>query len=97
MSTYRLLTVVVRQLLRLLPRGVFNLALMVVALAQSPTCHLTTLATVLPIEGQRENLIQRLRRWLASPHLDWERYYRPLIAQFFHAWTGAEVALGMCQ
>jgi len=99
MPTYRLLLAVVRQLVRLLPRGafplVFNLALMVVALAQSSSCHLAALATVLPIEGQRENLIQRLRRWLATPHLDWERYYRPLIEQFFAAWTGAEVALVM--
>jgi hypothetical protein len=99
MGTYRILIVVFRQLLRLLPRGalplVFNLALMVVALAQSPTCHLATLAAVLPIDGQRENLIQRLRRWLASPHLDWERYYRPLIAAFFGQWNGAEVALVM--
>lgn len=99
MSTCRLLAVVVGQLLRLLPGGVFplvfNLALMVVALAQSSSCHLATLATVLPIEGQRENLIQRLRRWLASPHLDWERYYRPLIEQFFANWSGAEVALVM--
>jgi hypothetical protein len=99
MGIYRLLAEVFRQLRRLLPRGavalVFNLALMVVALAQSPNCHLATLATVLPIEGQRENLIQRLRRWLASPHLDWERYYRPLIVQFFAHWSGAEVGLVM--
>ena len=99
MGIYRLLAEVFRQLRRLLPRGavalVFNLALMVVALAQSPSCHLATLATVLPIKGQRENLIQRLRRWLASPHLDWERYYRPLIVQFFAHWRGAEVGLVM--
>jgi hypothetical protein len=99
MNTCRLLAVVLRHLLRLLPRGafplVFNLALMVVALAQSSSCHLATLATVLPIDGQRENLIQRLRRWLASPHLDWERYYQPLIEQFFASWSGAEVALVM--
>ncbi len=99
MDVYRLLAVVLRQLLRLLPRGtpplVLNLALMVVALAQSPNCHLATLATVLPLDGQRENLIQRLRRWLLSPRLDWERYYRPLIAHFFAAWDGAEVALVM--
>ena len=96
MDAYRLLGVVFRQLLRLLPRGtpplVLNLALMVVGLAQSSNCHLATLATVLPLEGQRENLIQRLHRWLMSPHLDWERYYRPLIQHFFAAWDGAEVA-----
>lgn len=99
MSACRLLAVVLRQLLRLLPRGafplVFNLALMVVALAQSSSCHLATLATILPIDGQRENLIQRLRRWLAHPQLDWERYYRPLIEHFFASWSGVEVALVM--
>lgn len=99
MGIYRLLAEVFRQLRHLLPQGavalVFNLALLVVALAQSPNCHLATLATVLPIDGQRENLIQRLRRWLASPHLDWERYYRPLIVQFFAHWSGAEVGLVM--
>lgn len=99
MSTFRLLSVVVRQLLRILPRGafplVFNLGLLVVALAQSSNCHLATLATVLPLDGQRENLIQRLRRWLASPHLDWERYYQPFIVQYFASWGGAEVALVM--
>jgi hypothetical protein len=99
MGISRLFLLVFRQLRHLLPQGavalVFNLALMVVALAQSPNCHLATLATVLPIDGQRENLIQRLRRWLASPHLDWERYYRPLITQLFAHWNGAEVALVM--
>ena len=43
-----------------------NLALLMLALAQSPNCHLATLATVLPVEAQRENLIQRLRRWLST-------------------------------
>jgi len=99
MNNYRLLTALLAHLTRLLPRGVaalvVNLALIVLALAQSPNCHLATLATVLPLDGQRENLIQRLRRWLASAHVDWERYYRPLVEQFFAAWTGAEIALVM--
>jgi hypothetical protein len=41
-----------------------NLALWCQALAVSPNCHLATLALGLPLPGQRENLIQRLRRFL---------------------------------
>ena len=36
---------------------VHNLALLSLGLAESPNCHLVTIARVLPIEGQRENLI----------------------------------------
>jgi len=99
MNTYRLLNALLRHLTALLPQAatalVLNLALIVLALAQSPNCHLATLATVLPLRAQRENLIQRLRRWLATPQVDWQRYYRPLIQQFFATWTGAEIALVM--
>lgn len=97
MNNYRLLTALLRHLTPRLPKAAWallvNLALVVVALAQSPNCHLATLATVLPVDGQRENLIQRLRRWLATPAVDWERYYRPLVQQFLAAWTGVELAL----
>ena len=41
-----------------------NQALVTLALAYSPNCHLATLATLLPVPGQRENLVQRIRRWL---------------------------------
>src|SRR5690242_12671304 len=83
MNNSRLLTALLRHLTTLLPQTaralLLNLALMVLALAQSPNCHLATLATVLPLSAQRENLIQRLRRWLATPTVDWQRYYRPLV------------------
>src|SRR5215210_7203689 len=99
MNTYRLLTALLRHLTPLLPQAatalVLNLALMVLALAQSPNCHLATLATVLPLQAQRENLIQRLRRWLTTPAVNWERYYRPLVSQFLAAWPGVELALVM--
>ena len=39
-----------------------HLALWCQVLAVSPNCHLATLALGLPLPGQRENLIQRLRR-----------------------------------
>jgi hypothetical protein len=42
-----------------------NQALVTQALAYSPNCHLATLA-LLPVPGQRENLVQRIRRWLAD-------------------------------
>jgi Transposase DDE domain len=97
MNNERLLTALLRHLKPRLPQAatalLLNLALMVLALAQSPNCHLATLATVLPLDGQRENLIQRLRRWLISPALTWQHYYRPLISQFLAAWPGAELAL----
>ena len=41
-----------------------DLALWCQALAVSPNCHLATLALGLPLPGRRENLIQRLRRFL---------------------------------
>jgi hypothetical protein len=99
MNNERLLTALRRHLTPRLPKAatalLLNLALMVVALAQSPNCHLAPLATVLPLSGQRENLIQRLRRWLTSPAVDWERYYRPLVSQFLANWSGVELALVM--
>ena len=58
------------QLRARLPRAsvaqVRNQALMSLALAHGPNCHLATLANQLPIPGQRENLVQRIRRWLDS-------------------------------
>jgi hypothetical protein len=99
MNNTRLLAALLRHLTSLLPTAraalTLNLALLVLALAHSPNCHLATLATILPIEGQRENLIQRLRRWLKTPSLSWERYYRPLATQFLASWPGVELALVM--
>src|SRR6266487_1644471 len=96
MNNSRLLVVLLRHLTALLPLAttalLLNLALMVLALAQSPNCHLSTLATVLPIDARRDNLRERLRRWLKTPTLSWERYYRPLVRQFLAAWPGADPA-----
>jgi len=99
MNNYRLLAALRRHLTGLLPLAapalLLNLALLVLSLAQSPNCHLSTLATVLPLAARRDNLIQRLRRWLKTPTLSWERYYRPLVRQFLVAWPGVELALVM--
>jgi hypothetical protein len=72
-----------------------NQALMCLALAHSPNCHLATLAKQLPIPGQRENLVQRLRRWLESQTVVQQRCYQPLVRQLFRHWSGAEVGLVM--
>jgi DDE family transposase len=99
MNNYRLLAALRRHLTPLLPLAtpalLLNLALFVLSLAQSPNCHLATLATVLPLDAARDNLVQRLRRWLKTPALSWERYYRPLVRQFLAAWPGSELALVM--
>jgi len=71
-----------------------NLALLSQALAVSPNCHLATLALALPLPGNRENLIQRLRRML-SQRPDWRDWYGPVVKHVFAHWTGAEVALVM--
>lgn len=70
-----------------------NQALVTLALAYSPNCHLATLATLLPVPGQRENLVQRIRRWLASQAVTQQCCYMPLVRQLFAQWSGAEVAL----
>ena len=70
-----------------------NQALVTQALAYSSNCHLATLATLLPIPGQRENLVQRIRRWLANQSVTQQRCYIPLVSQLFAQWSGAEVGL----
>lgn len=72
-----------------------NLALLVLALAQSPDCHLATLATVLPVEAQRESLVQRLRRFLDNKCMPRTRCYDSLVRHLFAHWQGAEAALLM--
>ncbi len=70
-----------------------NQALVTQALAYSPNCHLATLATLLPVPGQRENLVQRVRRWLANQAVSQHRCYMPLVRYLFAQWSGAEVGL----
>lgn len=93
-QTYHQLTT---QLSERLPNAskhqVRNQALVTQALAYSPNCHLPTLATLLPITGQRESLVQRIRRWLANGAVTQQRCYIPLVRQLFAHWSGAEVSL----
>lgn len=72
-----------------------NLALMTLSLAYSPNCHLATLANAMPIEGQRENVVQRIRRWLGNEAVTQERCYKPLVKQVFEHWPHREVGLVM--
>jgi len=71
-----------------------NLALLCQALAVSPNCHLATLAIGLPLPGQRENLVQRLRRFLKND-LGIADCYEPWMHQLFAHWSGREVSLVM--
>lgn len=72
-----------------------NLALWSHGLATSPNCHLTNVALGLPIPGQRNNLVQRLRRFVARAPLSWQRGYGHLVSHLFANWNGREVALVM--
>lgn len=72
-----------------------NQALVTLALAYSANCHLATLATLLPVPGQRENLVQRIRRWLDHQAVTQQRCYMPLVRHLFAQWSGAEVGLVM--
>ena len=72
-----------------------NQALLTQALVFSEDCHLPNLALQLPIEGQRESLIQRLRRFLDNVCLSQRVHYQPLIRQMFGSWPDREVNLVM--
>ncbi|MBV7328165.1 hypothetical protein KFU94_07870 [Chloroflexi bacterium TSY] len=48
-----------------------NLAMLSHSLAVSPNCHLNNLALGIPVCARRENLIQRLRRFLKRGELSW--------------------------
>lgn len=70
-----------------------NLALLTQALVFSPDCHIPNLALELPIEGQRESLIQRLDRFLANSRLSRRVHYLPLVGQLLKCWPDREVNL----
>lgn len=99
MNNRRLFNLLLTQLRLLLPAGklthVATLALLVLSLAQSSDCHLATLTTVWPVPGKRENLIQRLRRWLKNPKLHYRVYYAPLARRVLTNLNGVELPLAM--
>jgi hypothetical protein len=72
-----------------------NLAGLSQALAFGSNCHLATLALDLPFAGQRENLVQRLRRFLKTEQLHPLECYGPLVQHLFRQWPDREVNLVM--
>lgn len=72
-----------------------NLAQLTQALVFSRNCHLSNLALELPINGQRESLIQWLTRFLDNSHVSRETHYLPLIRDLFAHWPDREVTLVM--
>jgi len=72
-----------------------NQALTTQALVFSPDCHLNNLALHLPIAGQRENLTQRLRRWLKNQAVTQARCYMPLVQELLRNWPHQEISLVM--
>jgi hypothetical protein len=54
---------------------------------------LATLGLLLPVTGQRENLTQRIRRWLANQSVTQQNCYIPLVQRLFAPWPGSEVGL----
>lgn len=93
-ALYCRLTTHLRQQLRTASVAqVRNQAAVTQALAFCPNCHLSTLALLLPLPGQRENLVQRIRRWLANQAVIQQQCYMPLVHQLFAQWSGAEVGL----
>jgi hypothetical protein len=72
-----------------------NLALLTQALVFGQNCHLPHLALELPIEGKRENLIQRLVRFLDNDRLRWRHHYLPLVREMFGHWPDQEINLVM--
>ena len=93
-QVYRRLTTKLRERLTVASIAqVRNQALVTQALAYSPDCHLATLAIRLPVPGQRDNLVQRIRRWLANQAVTQDRCYVPLVRRLLAQWSGAEVGL----
>lgn len=72
-----------------------NLTLLCQSMAVSANCRLATLALGLPIPGQRENLIQRVRRLLKNEHIRPSTFYKPMVKHVMSKWTGHEVSLVM--
>ena len=71
-----------------------NLALWVYGLFKARSCHLGKVADELPLEGQKDSLIQRLKRWLMNDHLDVPQLYRQLMIPWLASWSsGNELIL----
>jgi hypothetical protein len=72
-----------------------NIAYLCQALAVSANCHLATLALGVPLPGQREQVVQRLRRLLKQDRLDPAECYLPVVGHLLAHWRGREINLVM--
>lgn len=95
-QVYRTLTAKLQRRLRASNAAqVRNLALVSQALVFSRDCQLPNLALEMPIEGQREHLMQRLRRLLKNSQVQWRVHYLPLVKELLSHWPDREVNLIM--
>lgn len=95
-QVYRTLTAKLQRRLRASSQAqVRNLALLSQGLVFSRDCHLSNVALEMPIEGQREHLMQRLRRLLKNSHIQWRVHYLPLVKELLSYWPDREVNLVM--
>lgn len=67
-----------------------NLALWVYGLFKARCCHLGRVADELPLEGKKESIIRRLKRWLMNSRFVPEVLYRKLIVQWLKDWPETE-------
>jgi hypothetical protein len=72
-----------------------NLAYLCQALAFSPNSHLANLALNVPVEAQRESLMQRQRRFLSAQSFPPEFLYRPIRRHLLADWPHCEICLVM--
>ena len=72
-----------------------NLAWLCQSLAYSPDCHLATLALHIPLQGRRESLIERERRYLKNAHVQVARCYEPWLRNLLTHWPSCECCLVM--
>jgi hypothetical protein len=99
MSNYRLylrLSQHLRSIVHTATRSqIDNLALLALGLAKAEGCHLANIAIVLPIQGQRENLVQHVRRILKDTQLCRRQVYGEIVRRVFAHWDAREIGLVM--
>jgi len=71
-----------------------NLSLWVYGLFKARSCHLGKVADELPLAGQKDSLIQRLKRWLMNDHIPVFPLYRQFLIPWLARWSsGSELIL----
>lgn len=63
-----------------------NLGLWVYGLFKARSCQLGPVADEVPLEGHKDSIIQRLKRWLCNPRVLPEPLYRQLITPWLENW-----------